>query len=138
MDYFIIPKLSFLKAILKSNDCIFRLNKISVFIDFSCILETFWDCEKNVTTVYYKSILLLQDEGRKPTTNSYLMEHQPDYPGAYPVYEMQMPIQSGVNMAHKTHTLPHPHHHHHHPMHDQRPRARDDQSLGYHGGMSGN
>ncbi|KAJ8946977.1 hypothetical protein NQ318_015915 [Aromia moschata] len=78
------------------------------------------------------------DEGRKPTNNSYLMDHQPDYPGAYPVYEMQMPVQTGVNMAHKTHTLPHPHHHHHHPMHDQRPRARDDQSLGYHGGMSGN
>ncbi|XP_023310255.1 nephrin [Anoplophora glabripennis] len=77
------------------------------------------------------------DEGRKPTANSYLMDHQPDYPGAYPVYEMQMPMQTGVNMAHKTHTLPHPHHHHHHPMHDQRPRARDDQSLGYHGGMSG-
>ncbi|XP_056630856.1 nephrin isoform X1 [Diorhabda sublineata] len=77
------------------------------------------------------------DDNRKPTSNSYLIEHQPDYPGAYPTYEMQMPAQTGINMAHKTHTLPHPHHHHHHPAHDQRPRARDDQSLVYHGGMSG-
>ncbi|CAH1107304.1 unnamed protein product [Psylliodes chrysocephalus] len=77
------------------------------------------------------------DDNRKPTSNSYLIEHQPDYPGAYPTYEMQMPAQTGINMAHKTHTLPHPHHHHHHLAHDQRPRARDDQSLGYHGGMSG-
>ncbi|KAG5895719.1 hypothetical protein JTB14_025666 [Gonioctena quinquepunctata] len=76
------------------------------------------------------------DENRKPAPNAYLMDHQPDYPGAYPVYEMQMPMQPGVNMAHKTHTLPHPHHHSH-PMNDQRPRARDDQSLGYQGGMSG-
>lgn len=97
-------------------------------------------CNKiNVAAIWYSILILqFQDEGRKPTANSYLMDHQPDYPGAYPVYEMQMPMHTGVNMAHKTHTLPHPHHHHHHPMHDQRPRARDDQSLGYHGGMSGN
>ncbi|KAJ8969698.1 hypothetical protein NQ317_004131 [Molorchus minor] len=76
------------------------------------------------------------DEGRKPAPNSYIMDHQHDYQGSYPVYEMQMPMQTGVVMAHKTQTLPHPHHHHQ-PMHDQRPRARDDQSLGYHGGMSG-
>lgn len=80
-----------------------------------------------------------QDDNRKPATNTYLMEHQPvDYPGAYTVYEMQMPATGGINMAHKTQTLPHPHHHHHHQMHDQRPRARDDQTLGYHSGLSGN
>ncbi|CAH1372536.1 unnamed protein product [Tenebrio molitor] len=73
------------------------------------------------------------DEGRKQATSTYLMDQQ-DYPGAYPVcpsYELQMQ----PNMAHKTHTLPHPHHHHQHHMHD-RTRARDDQSLGYHGTMS--
>ncbi|VEN63224.1 unnamed protein product [Callosobruchus maculatus] len=85
------------------------------------------------------------DDSRKQTANAYLLEHQhqpppatvaADYPGAYPVYEMQLPT-GGLTVAHKTHTLPHPHHHHHH-AHDQRPRARDDQSLGYHGhGMSG-
>nr|CAH7753210.1 unnamed protein product [Callosobruchus chinensis] len=85
------------------------------------------------------------DDSRKQTANAYLLEHQhqpppatvaADYPGAYPVYEMQLP-SGGLSVAHKTHTLPHPHHHHHH-AHDQRPRARDDQSLGYHGhGMSG-
>ncbi|XP_049818879.1 nephrin isoform X2 [Aethina tumida] len=80
------------------------------------------------------------DDSRKlPPTNSYIMDHHNpmagDYQGAYQVYEMQVPM-GGVSMAHKTHTLPHPHHHHHHPMHDQRPRARDDQSLGYHGSMS--
>ncbi|CAH0546788.1 unnamed protein product [Brassicogethes aeneus] len=81
------------------------------------------------------------DDSRKlPPTNSYIMDHHnpivSDYQGAYQVYEMQMPMQGGgVSMAHKTHTLPHPHHHHH-PMHDMRPRARDDQTLGYHGSMS--
>ncbi|KAH1018792.1 hypothetical protein HUJ05_006493 [Dendroctonus ponderosae] len=79
------------------------------------------------------------DDGRsKQAPNSYIIEQPPpvDYPpGAYTVYEMQM---GNMNMAHKTHTLPHPHHHHHH-MHDTRPRSRDDQSLGHYGpgmGMS--
>lgn len=60
---------------------------------------------------------------------------QPDYPGAYPGYELQMQ----PSMVNKTHTLPHPHHHHNHQhiMHDKN-RARDDQHLGYHGTMSGN
>lgn len=59
---------------------------------------------------------------------------QQDYPNPYPTclgYEMQ--IQP--HMAHKTHTLPHPHHHHQHTQ--DRNRTRDDQSLGYHGNMSG-
>lgn len=76
-----------------------------------------------------------QDEGRKQATSTYLMDQQ-DYPGAYPVcpgYELQ--IQP--NMAHKTHTLPHPHHHHQHQHVLDRNRARDDQTLGYHGNMSG-
>lgn len=63
------------------------------------------------------------------------MDH-PDYPGAFPPcpgYEMQ--IQP--NMAHKTHTLPHPHHHHQHQHVHDKNRARDDQTLGYHGTLSG-
>lgn len=77
---------------------------------------------------------MFQDEGRKQAASTYLMDHQ-EYPVPYPAcpgYEMQ--IQT--NMAHKTHTLPHPHHHHQHQHHD-RTRARDDQSLGYHGTLSG-
>ncbi|KAI4470791.1 nephrin [Holotrichia oblita] len=72
------------------------------------------------------------DEGRKQAASTYLMDQQ-DYPSPYPTclgYEMQ--IQP--HMTHKTHTLPHPHHHHQHPQ--DRNRARDDQSLGYHGSKS--
>lgn len=79
-------------------------------------------------------MVLLQDETRKQTTNTYIMDQQ-DYPIPYPMcpgYEMQLQ----PNMAHKTHTLPHPHHHHPAHYHDKN-RARDDQSLGYHGNMSG-
>lgn len=91
------------------------------------------------------------DEGRKQAASTYLMEHQvgPDYSGgAYPIpgYELQLPpVGVGVtmvNMAHKTHTLPHPHHHHNHNHNHQQAnigRARDDQMLpggGYHGNLS--
>lgn len=100
-------------------------------------------CQKELNQILcvfvFNGKYLLQDDSRKSATNTYLMEHQPvEYPGAYTVYEMQIPATGGINMAHKTQTLPHPHHHHHHQMHDQRPRARDDQTLGYHSGLSGN
>lgn len=74
-----------------------------------------------------------QEEGRKQVAGTYIMDQQ-DYPpySMCPGYEMQ--IQP--NLAHKTHTLPHPHHHHLQHQYD-RNRARDDQSLGYHGNMSG-
>ncbi|XP_022909293.1 nephrin isoform X2 [Onthophagus taurus] len=72
------------------------------------------------------------DEGRKQAASTYLMDQQ-DYNSAYPVYPgYEMQIQP--NVAHKTHTLPHPHHHHQHTIER---RTRDDQSLGYHGTISG-
>ncbi|KAK4873251.1 hypothetical protein RN001_015280 [Aquatica leii] len=72
------------------------------------------------------------DEGRKQAASTYLMDAQ-DQPSPYTGFtRFEMQIQP--NMIQKTHTLPHPHHHQH--IHE-RPRARDDQSLGYqHGSMS--
>ncbi|KAK9885754.1 hypothetical protein WA026_013625 [Henosepilachna vigintioctopunctata] len=72
------------------------------------------------------------EDSRKQTATTYIMD-QPDYPGAYPGYELQMQPSMASN---KTHTLPHPHHHHNHQHLHDRNRARDDQHLGYHGGMS--
>ncbi|XP_044759594.1 nephrin isoform X1 [Coccinella septempunctata] len=71
------------------------------------------------------------EDSRKQTATTYIMD-QPDYPGAYPGYELQMQ----PSMVNKTHTLPHPHHHHNHQHMHEKNRARDDQHLGYHSTMS--